>query len=170
MDSAHACPPLTVSERTDLHRKQGKAAVAISGEVAKVRAAFIQQHAKEISQRTGISELAARATAARFANRVLLPEVKLVFADPVLANKTVGDVLANPKLFEKKSLADPTEGIGYGRQTAMILIGKNGLPWIRSYAHHGINYRLIPHNKPTDLMTRRELAKQRLARLRSIHQ
>ena len=42
----------------------------------------------------------------------------LPFDDPMLAGRTVGDVLADPERFEGETLADPLEGVAYGRCVA----------------------------------------------------
>ena len=46
---------------------------------------------------------------------VLRPDVVLPFDDQELAGCTVGDVLADPERFEGETLADPLEGVDYGR-------------------------------------------------------
>ena len=43
---------------------------------------------------------------------------------------TVGDVLENPVRYEGATLADPVEGIGYGRCKAKVMLRANGVPWI----------------------------------------
>jgi hypothetical protein len=66
---------------------------------------------------------------------VLLPDIELVFDDPALANRTVGDVLADIETFKGETLADPLEGVSYGRCKAMIMLRSDGTPWINSFAH-----------------------------------
>ena len=62
----------------------------------------------------------------------------------VLDNQTitVGDVLADPAKYEGHTLADPIEGVEYGRSTAKIMRRDDGTPWIRSFAHGLTNYTL----------------------------
>jgi hypothetical protein len=58
------------------------------------------------------------------------------------AGKTVADVLANPAAFEGETLADPLEGISYGRCKAKIMQREDGTPWIHSFAHGRATYEL----------------------------
>ena len=62
--------------------------------------------------------------------------------DPELAGKTVGDVLANPEFYEGETLADPLEGVAYGRCVAKIMRRADGIPWIHSFAHGRTIYEL----------------------------
>jgi hypothetical protein len=89
-----------------------------------------------------MTESAAKRVVERQCSGVLLPPVVLPFDDPDFAGCTVGDVLADPSRFDGATLADPLEGIGYGRCKAMIMLRPNGTPWINSFAHGGIIYEL----------------------------
>jgi hypothetical protein len=148
LDTRDACPSLNAAENVQLQKAQNEARHAVAFEVAKAREAFVQRHSLEIAQRTGITPTAARQIAIQYSKQTLLPEVMLEFYDPALKGSAVADVLANPTKFARKTLADPLEGVDYGRQTAMVLIRKNGVVWIRSYAHGGIAYRLQSANSP----------------------
>jgi len=67
-----------------------------------------------------------------------LPSIVLPFDDPELAGRTVADVLADPAAFEGETLADPLEGIEYGRCKARIIApaGRNAVgPFVRAWAH-----------------------------------
>jgi hypothetical protein len=67
----------------------------------------------------------------------------LEFVDKALAGCTVGDVLADPKRFDRKVLADPIEGTAYGRTTAVVMLRRSDShPWIKSFAHGGTSYTL----------------------------
>ena len=66
---------------------------------------------------------------------MLLPTVELAFDDEDLAGRTVADVLADPDRFVGETLADPLEGIEYGRGKAKIMRRADGSLWIHSYAH-----------------------------------
>jgi hypothetical protein len=50
-------------------------------------------------------------------------------------NCTVGDVLADPDRFEGATLADPLEGVDYGRCVAKVMRREKGSVWIHSFAH-----------------------------------
>jgi putative DNA primase/helicase len=84
----------------------------------------------------------ARATIERQCAGVLLPGVVLPFDDDDLAGCTVADVLDDPERFEGATLADPLEGIEYGRGKAKVLLRPDGTPWINSFAHGRTVYRL----------------------------
>jgi hypothetical protein len=65
---------------------------------------------------------------------VLRPDVALEFDDEDLAGTTVADVLADPDKFIGETLADPIEGVVYGRCKAKVLPSGNTVI-IRSFAH-----------------------------------
>ena len=92
--------------------------------------------------RTGMSEKAARQVIVRQCEGVLRSDIALPFDDPELAGCTVGDVLANPDLYEDETLADPLEGEAYGRCVAKIMRRTDGTPWIHSFAHGRTIYEL----------------------------
>ena len=71
-----------------------------------------------------------------------MSDIALPFDDPELAGCTVGDVLANPDLYEGETLADPLEGEAYGRGVAKIMRRTDGTPWIHSFAHGRTIYEL----------------------------
>ena len=78
---------------------------------------------------------------------MLLPDHVLEFFDKELKGCTVGDVLKDPERFKDRTLADPIEGVSYGRQTAKVMLGYflgdyNGPPFINSFAHGGMRYTL----------------------------
>src|SRR5262249_49014076 len=73
---------------------------------------------------------------------VVRPDIVLPFDDPELAGCTVGDVLADPEGFEDETLADPLEGVSYGRCVAKIMRRADGTPWIHSFAHGRTTYAL----------------------------
>ena len=71
-------------------------------------------------------------------NQIFNGDCKDLYSDFVLefthGKFTVGEVLANPKIFDNKALADPFEGIAYGRSTAKFYLN-DGKPVINSLAH-----------------------------------
>jgi hypothetical protein len=71
-----------------------------------------------------------------------LPDVELVFVDKELEGCTVGDILDDPERFRNRVLADPIEGIADGRTTAMVMLRRDGTPWINSFSHGGVRYTL----------------------------
>ena len=110
--------------------------------MAKAREAFVEAQAKKLVARTGMSEKAARQVIVRQCEGVLRPDVELPFDNPELADKTVGDVLADPERFEGETLADPLEGVAYGRCVAKVMRRADGTPWFHSFAHGRTIYAL----------------------------
>jgi hypothetical protein len=142
LDTCAACPPLTVAEATELERLKADARRKQEKPAAKAREAYIAAHAQEMAERTGMAQEQAARIIASQCGGVLLPDVVLPFDDDDLEGKTVGDVLANPAQFEGATLADPLDGPDHGRGKAKVLLRSDGTPWIKSFAHGGINYAL----------------------------
>ena len=142
LDTVAVCPPLTIVERTRLDELKAKERERLAPEMAKAREAFVETQARKLVARTGMSEKAARQVIVRQCEGVLRPDIVLPFDDPELAGKTVGDVLANPEFYEGETLADPLEGVAYGRCVAKIMRRADGTPWIHSFAHGRTIYEL----------------------------
>jgi hypothetical protein len=138
IDSGAVCPSLSTTERAEFNRL----VVIAKREIAPERNRIRGERASEIANERKISIDAARRIIDHQAKGLLLSDHPLAFVDDKLANKTVVDVLDDPSKFEDESLADPIEGVDYGRTTAIVMIGSDGIPWIKSHAHGGINYRL----------------------------
>jgi hypothetical protein len=77
----------------------------------------------------------ARAAVERIEVGILQPDVPLEFDDADLEGGTVADVLRDPDRFVGATLADPFEGIGYGRGKAKVMRRPDGSLWIHSFAH-----------------------------------
>jgi hypothetical protein len=142
LDTHEVCPPLTLKETDELNRLRAREKHRLAGDAAKARELFIAEHAEKIAQRKNVSKAEAERIVRKWSGGVLLPDVELAFTDPELAGKTVADVLANPAEFEGEALADPLEGVEYGRSTAIIMRRAGGTPWIRSFAHGLTTYEL----------------------------
>ncbi len=84
-------------------------------------------------------------TVTRQCDGVLHGDLVLPFDDDLFAGCTVADVLTDPARFEGATLADPLEGIDYGRFVAKIMRRVDGSPWIHSFAHGRMVYEL-KHN------------------------
>jgi hypothetical protein len=139
IDSKAACPPLSVVEKQALRKRIAEASQHLSPERNKVRDAFV---ARQIERRVrdGMSEPAARRVIEQSYNGILLPDFELILEDETVV--TVADVLTNPGRFEGLTLADPIEGVGYDRRIAKIMRGRDGFPFIHSFAHGKAIYRL----------------------------
>ena len=142
LDTVSACPPLTIVEMARLEELKARERQRLAPEMAKVRSTFIDVQAKRLAERTGKPEHDARKIIERQYEGVLHPDVVLPFDDEKLAGKTVGDVLADPARFEGETLADPLEGVDYGRCVAKIMRRSDGTPWIHSFAHGRTIYEL----------------------------
>ena len=84
---------------------------------------------------------AARTVIEKQTRGILLASVELPFDNDELRGKTVGDVLDDPARYEGETLADPVEGISYGRCKAKVMRGADG-PFINSFAHGHTIYQL----------------------------
>jgi hypothetical protein len=142
LDTVASCPPLSIVERARLDECRAREKERLASEAARVRAAFVAVQAKRLTERTGKSEQAARKIVERQCDGVLHPDIELPFDDPDLAGCTVGDVLADPERFVGETLADPLEGVEYGRCKAKIMRRPDGTPWIHSFAHGRTIYAL----------------------------
>src|SRR5262249_29360538 len=112
--------------------REAKAASAknLSGTAARIR----ERHdAALITKIAGpdVPEPAARRQVTARHRGVLLPDIELHFDDLEVA--TVGAVLAAPDMFIGETLADPVEGIDYGRCKAKLLRAGNGSLIIHSF-------------------------------------
>src|SRR4029077_15138864 len=60
----------------------------------------------------------------------------------------VADVLANPKKYVEQPMADPIEGVAYGRGKAKLYQHPDGRLWIKSFAHGGCEYEIEGQEGP----------------------
>jgi hypothetical protein len=142
LDTIAAFPPLTTIDTSKLKELKAKEAHRLAGESSRARNTFINLQAERIVKRTGKTPRAAERIIRNHCNGVLLPPVELPFDDPELAGCTVADVLGDPDRFEGATMADPLEGISYGRGKAKIMRNPDGALWIHSFAHGRSIYRL----------------------------
>lgn len=142
LDTRESCPPLSAAEQAELRQLQAEAKVVLAPERARVREEYIAERAQELSERTSMPLAAARKIIEKQTEGVLYPDIVLEFDDPKLKGTTVGDVLADPARFEGATMADPLEGVEYGRGKAKVMLRKDGTPWINSFAHGGSTYKL----------------------------
>lgn len=142
VNTSAACPALSMVEKANLDKCKAAERYRLGAPAAKVRAAFIKDHSERIAARVGSSAAQAERTVQMFCKGTLLPDVELVFDAADMAGATVRDVLADPDRFVGATLADPLEGIAYGRCKAMVLQGGDGGLWINSFAHGRTRYTL----------------------------
>jgi hypothetical protein len=141
LDTA-ALHSLTVVEKAEVAKLQAIEAQRLTHRCVKARERFIAKKAGSIAERTGCTIEATRRTVERWADGILLSDIPLDFDDDEFAGCTVDDVLANPTRFLHATLADPIEGVRYGRCKAMIMQRADGTAWIHSFAHGRTVYEL----------------------------
>ena len=139
LDSIAACKPLTVVEKQTIKRLRAQAAVSLSAEVKKARDLFIARQTERLMRRTGMSAGAAAAVIEKQTRGILLASIELLFDDPDLQGRCVGDVLDDPARFDGETLADPVER--EGRCGVKVMLGSDGV-FIHSFAHGGAVYQL----------------------------
>lgn len=142
LDTATSCPPLTILEQANLRDLGAKESARLSSEAAERRRQFVARQALRLADRTGMSQHEAARVIERQCSGILRPDVELPFDDEELAGTTVAHVLGDPARFEGATLADPLEGIEYGRCKARIMRRSDGTPWIHSFAHGRTAYEL----------------------------
>ena len=138
LDTFTTAPPLSVVEQRTLQKLKAEAAQRLLPERNKARDAFLT----EFAERKGISPSAAARVIDQQCRGVLLPDVPLEFDDAELNGANVANILDDPARFEGCTLADPLEGIDYGRGKAKVLRRGDGTPWIHSFAHGRTTYEL----------------------------
>jgi hypothetical protein len=142
LDTIASCPPLSLVEQARFRELRTKEMHRLKSEASKARENFISRRSKQLVERTSISAEAARGIIERQCSGILLPNVVLVFDEDDLAGATVGEVLADPDRFDGTTLADPLEGLSYGRCKAKIMRRPNGTVYIHSFAHGRTIYEL----------------------------
>lgn len=142
LDTVDACPPLRIVETAELEKLKARSAHALAPDRATARTRFIAEHAKRVSERAGIAEQDALRVVERQCEGVLLPDVMLPWDNDEFSGCTVRDVLADPARYTGATLADPLEGVSYGRTKAMVMRRADGTPWIHSFAHGRTIYEL----------------------------
>ena len=115
IDTSVILPPLTVSERQSVLVAQAAARHVVADVAAKKRYEANKATADEIARKTGMPFSRAFELASFHTKGDLAPEIELEFDDPAIGAIIVGDVMSAPEDFVGETLADPLEGINYGR-------------------------------------------------------
>jgi hypothetical protein len=142
LDTKDACPPLRTTETAQLRELKSRSAHALAPARAGERERFIAQRADRLAETAGITSQAARRVIERQCDGILLPDLALPWDAEEFAGCTVADVMADPARFVGATMADPLEGVEYGRTKAMIMRRADGSPWINSFAHGRTVYEL----------------------------
>jgi hypothetical protein len=138
LDTRDACPDLTPVEKARLRDLKSAEEHRLAPELNEVRSRSI----KEYAHRTKCTLAAARRIVERQHAGMLLPDVMLHFDDETLGKVRVAKVLVNPDQYVGETLADPLEGVEYGRCKAKIMQRTDGSLWIHSFAHGRTVYEL----------------------------
>jgi hypothetical protein len=139
VDSLKLCPPLNVVEKAQLEKLQADAKVHLEPERRRAEAAYVDDRAPDLARRRGISLDAARRVIEKRCGGTLLPDDELHFDDDSVLK--VGVVLDHSDMYDGDTLADPLEGVQYGRGKAYVHLGADG-DWVYSFAHGGMFYHL----------------------------
>jgi hypothetical protein len=142
LDTRGALSDLNQVELSRLEKIKAEEAARLAPEGARARERYITEQTAELVETRKLTESAARAIVVKRCEGVLLPDAALPWDDDDLTGVTAADVLRDPKRFEGRTLADPVEGISYGRSKARVMIQYDGAPLIHSFAHGRAVYRL----------------------------
>lgn len=144
---------LTPEQEADYQALVQAAKAAMAGEATAQREKWIAEHVQELVG-AGVPVEQARVQLETMAGCHDLP-ANFTLHFSTLGSVTVGEVLAKPLRYDGKSLADPIEGMGYGRTTAIFYanIGQGkGKAVIHSQAH-GSGTRYFLKNEPVNKVT-----------------
>jgi hypothetical protein len=143
IDTRAVIPPLTSAERDIVKSRKEAARRQLQPAADRVRVRSDRELAEQISKETGMhAATALRHVTARHAGK-LMPSTPLEFDDTEIGTVTVGDILHHPDCFVGETLADPLEGIAYGRCKAMVMRRDDGELFIHSFAHGRTFYDLV---------------------------
>ncbi len=142
VDTRAVCPELTAFEREQVAELRRADRHRVADHANAVRARFVDVQATQLTAKHGVPMAVARRMAEAQIGGTLLPFITLSWDDPGLAGRTVADVLADPGRFVGETLADPLEGIPYGRTKAIVMQRADGSLWIHSFAHGRTVYEL----------------------------
>jgi hypothetical protein len=142
LDTVALFPQLTNVERAKFRELKAKAARLLKREADEARQKFVAAQVKRLVDRLGLDPMWAAEIVNKQCDGILFPQIELPFDDDDLAGATVADVLADPAKFEGATLADPVEGVDYGRGKAIVMRHADGTPWIHSFAHGRTIYEL----------------------------
>jgi hypothetical protein len=133
IDTARAVLRLTEYERERVKQAKAASAKALGKSAAKARNKHDKALAEKISAKSGVPVVTALRLVKARHRGVLFSDVELEFDDVGVV--TVGAVLADPDRFIGETLADPLEGVDYGRCKAMVMKGDDDALLIHSFAH-----------------------------------
>lgn len=131
--SDRAVPRLTEYERHGVGDAKRASAEVLGKSAAVIRSEHDKKLAEAISSKSGMPLLTALRLITARHRGVLFSDVELEFDH--LGTVTVGAVLADRDRFAGETLADPMEGVDYGRCKALVMKCDDGTLLIHSFAH-----------------------------------
>jgi hypothetical protein len=143
-----ACPQLTSDERDQVDDLKAASAARLKPEADAAREKFVEKHAEKLAEAKGIPINKARHIIHQQTQGILLPDAPLPWDLKKFEGCTARDILANPAKFIGQTMADPLEGVAYGRCKAKVYQRKDGSPLINSQAHGGKVYEIRPDEPP----------------------
>jgi len=143
VDTKIAIPDLTPAENSRLLRMLASSKRALKPEADRKQAKEDRRLVKKLVRETGVSEKKALEKIKLRHQGKLAPLHPLVFDDASIGEVTVEDVLTHPETYVGQTLADPLEGVSYGRCKAKVMRRTGGGLFINSFAHGGATYDLI---------------------------
>lgn len=142
IDTRKVLPNLTPQEKARLEVLVRQQKNEREAEAKELRDRHDERLSEELSQTAGVPVEQARQQVAQRHSGKLLPLHPLLFDDAMLGEVSVKDVLLDPARFVEQTLADPLEGVSYGRNKAKVFQRADGSLWINSFAHGGGTYDL----------------------------
>jgi hypothetical protein len=143
IDTRVLIPPLTAAEQAVFSSLVAEAERKLKPEARKVKDKADDALAVRIAKERGIDISTARRHVEARHEGKLMPSLLLEFDDDEIGTVAVGKVLDNPDRYEGETLADPLEGIAYGRCKAKIMRRDDGGLFINSFAHGHAIYDLM---------------------------
>jgi hypothetical protein len=140
LDTKTACADLNGVEQAELQQRKAAAAHTLGKEVEAAKNAFVKEQVEKAVER-GMDRSKAQRVAEQWGKGVLRPGVIVEFDDPELGAVSVAAILADPDRYDGETLADPIEGVGYGRNCGIVQCHSDGVH-IFSFAHGGAFYKL----------------------------
>src|SRR5262249_25060630 len=130
LDTRAACPPLTSSEISAKAALRTAENQRLDAESKRARDAYEVEEAQKLcGHRKGMTFDEARAGIKKRVSGILTADFILPLDDQDYIVR-VGQILDNPAPFVGLTMADPIEGVDYGRGKAKVMLGDDGLPFI----------------------------------------
>ncbi|ARJ65141.1 hypothetical protein WV31_05440 [Magnetospirillum sp. ME-1] len=131
---------LAPAEAVEYRRLLADAKAAAEPEARRVRTVYKGREVDRLVARGVSAKAATRIIDNRLVGDLTGADV-LEFDDSEIGVVTVAEVLADPDRFDGETLADPVEGVVYGRCKAKVFAASSRVA-INSFAHGGVYYRL----------------------------